>query len=195
MFQAAHATRAATGGARGDLAMLAREAALGDAGAWSALVQRLDGMLRGVARGFRLAPADVEDVVQTTWLRAATHLGRQHDPAAIVAWLTVTARREALRILQRRTREVPVPDPGADVADPESPESLAIQRERRATLRGAVGRLPARQRRVISSLLGQPALTYEQISAALGMPIGSIGPTRERALARLRRDLDLASVL
>ena len=127
--------------------------------------------------------------------RAATHLGRQHDPAAIVAWLTVTARREALRILQRRTREVPVPDPGADVADPESPESLAIQRERRATLRGAVGRLPARQRRVISSLLGQPALTYEQISAALGMPIGSIGPTRERALARLRRDLDLASVL
>jgi len=88
-----------------------------------------------------------------------------------------------------------VPDPGADVADPESPESLAIQRERRATLRGAVRRLPARQRRVISSLLGQPALTYEQISAALGMPIGSIGPTRERALARLRRDLDLASVL
>ncbi len=195
MFQAAHATRATCGGARGDLAVLAREAALGDAHAWSALVHRLDGTLHGVVRGFRLAPADVDDVVQTTWLRAVTHLGRLHDPAAVVAWLTVTARREAMRMLQRRTREVPASDAGSDAADPDSPESLAIERERRAALRRAVGRLPARQRRVISSLLGQPALTYEQIASTLGMPIGSIGPTRERAFARLRRDLDLAWVL
>jgi len=196
MFHAVSATRATHDAPRGDLTLLAHRAALGDPRAWPVLVHRLGGLLHGVARRYRLAPADVDDVVQTTWLRALTHLSRLQDPGAIVAWLTVTVRREAMRVARRRTREVLARDVDApDAPDPDSPEALAIARERRAALRGAIGRLPARQQRLMSSLLSQPAPTYTELSCRLGMPIGSIGPTRERAFARLRRDVDLTWVL
>ena len=69
---------------------------------------------------------------------------------------------------------------------------LAIERERRAALHGAVERLSGRQRVLLTSMLASPAPTYEQLSTRLEMPVGSIGPTRDRALARLRDDPDLA---
>src|SRR5262245_10030994 len=181
MDTAARATRAVDRVARSDLATLARQAALGDTGAWPALVHRLDGMLHCVVRRYRLAPADVEDVVQTTWLRAIMHLGRLHDPAAIGPWLTVTARREAIRLLQRRSREVLANDIDGrpDAADPDPPDTVAIDRERHAALHRAVERLPSRQRRLVCSLLSHPSRSYEELSSSLDMPIGSIGPTRE----------------
>ena len=176
-----------------ELSCLARGAAAGDESAWNELVRRLDGVLRGVARRYRLAGADVDDVVQTTWLRAVDHVGRLHDPGAIAGWLVVTARREAMRTLQRGVREVLTDDTAAiDDPDPASPEVLAIARERRAALHGAVDRLSGRQRVLLSSMLATPAPSYEQIAERLAMPVGSIGPTRDRALARLRDDPDLA---
>jgi RNA polymerase sigma factor (sigma-70 family) len=178
---------------RVELSCLAREAAAGDESAWNELVRRLDGVLRGVARRYRLASADVDDVVQTTWLRALDHVGRLHDPGAIAGWLVVTTRREAMRTLQRGVREVLTDDTSLiDDPDPASPDVLAIARERRVALRGAVGRLEGRQRVLLASMLATPAPTYEQLSARLDMPVGSIGPTRDRALARLRDDPELA---
>jgi RNA polymerase sigma factor (sigma-70 family) len=179
-----------------DLSHLAREAAAGDERAWADLVQRLDGVLHTVARRYRLTAADVDDVVQTTWLRALAHLNRLNDPGAIAAWLIVTARREAMRTLQRSTREVLTDDPRAvDDLDPASPELVAIERERFEAVHGAVERLPTRQRKLMTSMLRSPATTYAQISTRLDMPVGSIGPTRDRALARLREDPELERVM
>jgi RNA polymerase sigma factor (sigma-70 family) len=178
---------------RVELSCLARDAASGDEHAWTELVRRLDGVLRGVARRYRLAAADVDDVVQTTWLRAIDHVGRLHDPGAIAGWLIVTARREAMRTLQRGVREV-LTDDTSDIDDPDpaSPDTLVVARERTMALHGAVDRLSGRQRVLLSSMLTTPAPTYEQLSSRLEMPVGSIGPTRDRALARLRADPDLA---
>jgi RNA polymerase sigma factor (sigma-70 family) len=179
-----------------DLSHLAREAAAGDERAWADLVRRLDGVLHTVARRYRLTAADVDDVVQTTWLRALAHLNRLNDPGAIAAWLIVTARREAMRTLQRSTREVLTDDPRAvDDLDPASPELVAIERERCEAVYGAVERLPTRQRKLMTSMLSNPATTYAQISTRLDMPVGSIGPTRDRALARLREDPELERVM
>jgi RNA polymerase sigma factor (sigma-70 family) len=179
-----------------DLSELAREAAAGDELAWADLVRRLDGVLHTVARRYRLTAADVDDVVQTTWLRALAHLSRLNDPGAIAAWLIVTARREAMRTLQRSTREVLTDDPRAvDDLDPASPELVAIERERCDAVHGAVERLPTRQRNLMTSMLRSPATTYAQISTRLDMPVGSIGPTRDRALARLREDPELERVV
>jgi RNA polymerase sigma factor (sigma-70 family) len=179
-----------------DLSSLARDAAAGDSHAWTDLVRRLDGVLHTVARRYRLSAADVEDVVQTTWLRALAHVDRLKDPGAIAAWLIVTARREAMRTLQRTTREVLTDDVRAvEDLDPACPETFAIERERSAAVHGAVERLPSRQRRLLSSMLTSPAPSYEQISTRLEMPVGSIGPTRDRALARLREDRELVRVL
>jgi RNA polymerase sigma factor (sigma-70 family) len=184
----------ASGGAT-DVALV-RAAAAGDARAWECLVDRFTPALRAAARGFRLAPRDVEDVVQATWLAGVRHIRRLQKPEAIGAWLVVTARRESLRILQQRTRQVITDDPPlAAAADDASPERIVLDGERRQTVRAAVQRLPDHQRLLVDLLITTPYTSYADLSSMLEMPVGSIGPTRERAFGRLRRDPDLVDLL
>ena len=176
------------------LAHLTREAAAGGEDAWRALVGLLDPMLHSIARGYRLCDADADDVVQITWGRALLHLDRLDDPGAVAGWLAVTARREAMRTLQRGVRELPadeVPEPAC--AAP-APDQETIEHERRTQLRAAIARLSGRQRELLTLLVDRPELSYEEVSSTIGMPIGSIGPTRERAFERLRADTALACV-
>lgn len=178
------------------VADLAQGAAAGDERAWRSLVARFDPMLRGIVRGYRLDPADVDDVVQTTWIRAFRNVHRLNEPAAIGGWLAITARREALRSLQRGVREVPVEEPRwPDETDGGTPETILLERERQAALRSAVDRLPERQQLLLATMLNRPCASYDEISTALDMPVGSIGPTRERALGRLRGDRALTDVV
>ena len=74
-------------------------------------------------------------------------------------------------------------------------ERLAFENERDAALRQAVRRLTGRQRIVLRTLLERPEMTYSEISEMLEMPIGSIGPTRDRGLANLRQDHQLACAM
>jgi RNA polymerase sigma factor (sigma-70 family) len=175
---------------------LTRAAAGGDDHAWRELFTRLDAILHAVAKRYRLGAADVDDVVQTTWLRAIDHVDRLDDPGAIAGWLVTIARREAMRTLQRAVREIVTDDvPALDQADPATPERIAIEREQRAAVRDGVARLPARQRRVMDLLVMTPSPSYRHVAEQTGMPIGSIGPTRDRALARLRDDRQLANAV
>jgi RNA polymerase sigma factor (sigma-70 family) len=180
---------------RPDLAQMTRAAARGDERAWTDLVARLDALLHAVAARYRLGP-DHDDVVQTAWLRAVEHVDRMNDPGAIAGWLVTTTRREAMRALQRGVREVVTGDVAATVeADPATPEAIAIEGERRAAVRAAVARLPLRQRRLLTSLLATPAPSYRHVAQRTGMPPGSIGPTRDRAIARLREDPKLVEAV
>jgi len=151
-------------------------------------------MLRSVVRGFRLAPADVDDVVQTTWLAAFTNIGNLRQPEAICAWLIVTARRQAVRSLQRSVHEVLTDDPQPRQIASEDEDSAPLEHCELQALRTAVGKLPGRQQQLIEALFGPEEPSYAEVSARLGIPIGAIGPTRERALDRLRRDPDLSAV-
>jgi RNA polymerase sigma factor (sigma-70 family) len=178
------------------LGLVVERAADGDEDAWRQLVGRFTPMLRGVARGFRLSPADVDDAVQVTWSRAFTHIRRLHEPEAIGGWLAVTARRECLRLLQRHVHEILIEEATAvDETDHSHPEAAVLGAERLTALRAAVSRLPEHQRRLLAALLTMPGRSYEDVSAALGMPVGSIGPTRNRSLDRLRSDRRLVEVL
>jgi RNA polymerase sigma factor (sigma-70 family) len=174
--------------AEAELTAIARGAARGDEQAWHSLVTRMDRQLRGVARGFGLAPSDVEDAVQTTWLRALEHVARLNDPGAIAAWLVTTVRREAMRTLQRGTREVLVDGVPTDHRAEPSPESVVMARAQHCAVRDAVGRLGGRQRELMTSMLDCDTPDYGYLSSSLRMPVGSIGPTRNRALTRLRAD-------
>jgi RNA polymerase sigma factor (sigma-70 family) len=181
---------------RTDLTHSTRPAAGADDHAWRDLFTRLDGILHALAKRYRLGAADVDDVVQTTWLRAIDHVDRLDDPGAIAEWLVTTARREAMDTLQRAVREIVTDDMAAlDQADPATPEGIAIEREHRAAVRDAVARLPARQRRVTDLLLMTPSPSYWRVAEQTGMPIGSIGRMRDRALARLRDDRQLANAV
>ena len=167
-----------------------------DDASWTALVARHDRLLRGVARRYRLNASDVDDVLQNTWVRAWRHLDQLRDADAIEGWLVVTVRREAMRLLQRDVREVLAASP-VDASQPAAGcvEDAVLERERDACLHAAVGRLPARQRDILRGLLASPEPSYGAVAARLGMPRGSVGPTRERAFARLRLDSALQHVV
>ena len=168
-----------------------RAAARGDQRAWDQLVDRYSGMLWSIARAHRLGGGDAADVFQTSWLRLVEHLPHMRNPERVGAWLATTARREALATLRRTARCRPSDQIEALApADPTEIDTELLTAERDAELWVAFKRLPARDQALLRLLTADPAPSYEEIGAALEMPVGSIGPTRVRALARLRRQLD-----
>jgi RNA polymerase sigma factor (sigma-70 family) len=160
----------------------------GDAAAWDALVDRYLPLVTAVIRRLRLPPADADDVNQTVWLRLVEHLDRIREPRALPGWLATTARNEGLRQIRRRSRDLPV-DPGTatfEVAEETDPGEALVEDLRAHALREAMLELPEKRRELLLLLLADPPVSYDEISARLGIPKGSIGPTRARALDQLR---------
>jgi RNA polymerase sigma factor (sigma-70 family) len=174
-----------------ELAALVTSAAAGEQRSWDALVWEFGGLIWAVARAHRLGDADAADVAQTTWLRLVEHLDHLHDPARIGAWLATTARRECLRVLRAANRQVLLGDHAPEFESPDPPpdEELLIA-ERDRALRRSFERLRAGDQALLRLLIAEPRPHYKEISAALDMPVGSIGPTRVRALERLRQQLN-----
>jgi RNA polymerase sigma factor (sigma-70 family) len=166
-------------------------AAAGDERAWGLIVDEFAGLVWAATRAHRLDHADAADVVQTTFVRLVEHLPGLQQPERVGAWLATTARRECLAVLRRRARVVPLGDALPEpVADETEHSSTLFARERDATLWAAFERLRASDQALLRMLMADPAPSYDEIHAALGMPIGSIGPTRARALVRLRREVE-----
>jgi RNA polymerase sigma factor (sigma-70 family) len=171
-----------------ETARLVRRAAEGDRWAWERLVDQYSRLIWAMTRDFKLVESDANDVAQATWLRLLEHIDRLENPARIASWLAITARRECLRTLAARKRFVLVQD-DADLSDvahePEVDERLLAD-ERAQTVREAVSRLPGHWQQLVQLLMSDPPASYAEISDRLGLPIGSIGPTRGRCLERLR---------
>jgi RNA polymerase sigma factor (sigma-70 family) len=173
-----------------DIAGLVAAAADNDQLAWNALVNRFTGLLWSIARGYRLDDATAADAVQSTWLRLVDRLDTINQPEAVGGWLATTMRRECLHVLGRSAREVPsttshwLDDEPADTRDL---DAQLLDDERDAALWRAMGKLGERCHRLLRVLMASPPPSYAEVSAALDMPIGSIGPTRQRCLEHLRR--------
>lgn len=173
-------------------------AAQGDQPSWDTLVARYSGLVWAVARSHRLSSADAADVFQTTWLRLVEHLHRIREPEHLGGWLSATARHESLRLLRISGREQPDEDvslgresgPGSGADGGPSPEAVVIAGEERARVVAAFEHLAPRCRLLLRMLASDPAPSYAEISQALDMPVGSIGPTRGRCLEHLRRVLE-----
>lgn len=174
------------------LAVLVPAAREGDQHAWDAIVDRFLPLVAAIVRGHRLSEADGDDVSQTVWLRLVEHLGDLRDPAALPGWIRTTARNECLRLLGARGRVRPV-DPqddaavGLDAVVEDVADAELVAAERRQVLREALAELPEGRRALLLLLVEVPPVAYEEISRRLGIPVGSIGPTRARALDQLRR--------
>jgi RNA polymerase sigma factor (sigma-70 family) len=170
----------------------------GDPDSWNRLVERYTPVVLAVVRRFRLQDSDADDVVQVVWLRVVEKLVRVREPAALPGWLVTTARRECLHLVEARRRVAPTLLD--DWARPDGSEDPALDRdlleaERHAALLAALAELPDRQRDLLLLLLEDPPLSYDEISARLDMPVGSIGPTRARALARIRSSRTMQNLL
>jgi RNA polymerase sigma factor (sigma-70 family) len=173
-----------------ETALLVGAAANGCERSWNELVDRYAGRVWAVARAHRLSTADAADVSQATWTRLVEHLPRLTAPGSVGAWLATTAQRECLGIIRRSRREWPDDDVVTDVPAPavDLDHELVIA-ERDVALWQAFSRLGRRDQMLLRMLVEDPAPSYEEIGAALDMAIGSIGPTRMRALERLRREM------
>lgn len=179
---------------RPTVAELVVAAQAGDRAAWAELVTRYDGMVRAVATGFRLQDADVGDAAQETWLRALEQLAGLRQPERFGGWLRTIVTRECLGELAAGRRVHLgswVAEQIAETAP--GPEEQALRAETRGAVRAAVDTLTGRGRIVVENLFF-PARTvdYVTIAKAADIPMGSIGPTRARALELLRHKLEYA---
>jgi len=179
-----------------DITELQKAACDGDQQAWRALVEHYSPLVWSVGRAYRLNLADSQDVYQYVWLTLTQHLGAIKEPAALGAWLYTVAKNECLRTIGRAVRSIPTDC--VIEADPGNNDSYAdafiLLEDRNAELWRAVDQLPQQCSSLLRAWASDPPPTYDQIATALGIPIGTIGPTRQRCLERLRRRLALIRI-
>jgi RNA polymerase sigma factor (sigma-70 family) len=204
---AAATASAPCGPARNDLSMPCDDSAVidlvacarsGDQQAWDALIERYDPLIWSICRRYRLGHTDADDVRQSVWLRLVDQLDKIREPAALPGWIATTTRRECGRLARAAhgPRSViyaldadSLPDKQAEAADQE-----LLAAERRAALREAFTYLPPEGQQLIAMLTADPPVPYAEISARLGIPVGSIGPTRSRCLDKIRRHPAIAAL-
>ena len=179
-----------------DLVARARK---GDKQAWDELVERYAPLIWFICRRHQLGGADADDVGQNVWLQLVNHLGTLRDPAALPGWLATTTRRECGRVVRTARGshaagympEVEsIPDEQAETAGQE-----LLAAERHAALRQAFGDLPPFSQQLVALLVQDPPVPYAEISARLGIPVGSIGPSRRRCLDKIRRHPAIAALI
>lgn len=176
---------------RAHIASLVNAARDGQQDAVGELVTELTPMLWHTARATGLSALDAEDVVQTVWLSLVSHLDAIRTPTALTSWLITTTRREAWRVRAASRRQLPaeydwlmtIPDSGARA------EEHLILKEEQSELYGAFRSLPRKCQELLRIVAFVPRPDYDAVAASLGMPRGSVGPTRGRCLDKLRSAL------
>jgi RNA polymerase sigma factor (sigma-70 family) len=172
-----------------ETAELLLRAGKGDPSAWQEILRRYRGVVFAKVRTFRLQEADALDAVQMTWLRLAENIHQIHHPERLGGWLATTTARECLHILRRAQRNQTLTEAVADnLPDPTTgPEQRLIDTETTQTLHTLIAELPLRRRRLLQALFNDHPPSYAELSRATGIPLGSIGPTRNRALRQLQQ--------
>lgn len=163
----------------------------GRADSFESLIKACRPIVERHARMYAWADCDVEDIVQEVWIRLIRHADTIRDPQSLVAWLRVVTQRMASELGRRSVRMVPT-----DVADEEasaaSTEDQALSRHDRLRIadgvRSALARLDETDRQLLLLLHRDDSPRYDDVSRQMNRPIGSLGPTRQRLLKRLRND-------
>ena len=179
-----------------DNAELVRAAAASDGEAWAALVRRFSGLVWSITRSYGLDRSDAADVSQTVWLRLVDNLDRLREPDRVGAWLSATTRHECIRVSRQRWRTTPTTE--TEIFESwsvdDDPAAGVLRGERDAALSEVVATLPDRSQALLRLLMDDPPASYSEVAAGLGIPIGSIGPTRQRCLRTLRTRCAVAGI-
>jgi RNA polymerase sigma factor (sigma-70 family) len=180
-------------------AELVSRATAGDKLAWDELVERYSPLIWSICRRYRLNDEDAKDVGQSVWLRLVSQLDKLRNPAALPGWLVTTTQRECARVLHR-VRRIQQAGYVPDIENIPEEQSLTAEQEvlvaeRHTALCQALADLPPAWQQLIVMLTTDPPVPYAEISARLGIAVGSIGPTRARCLAWLRHHPAIAALI
>ena len=159
----------------------------GDPDAWERFVERYERLVWAVPRRMGFSEADAADIAQETWVLVYRHLEHLRRPEALVSWLVTTTTREATRFARRRSRRQEIEEDAGGQRDEDGPELTTDQVERLEEVqlvRDAIGDLDGRCARLLGRI-DLEGSSYEAAARELDMPIGSVGPTRLRCLAKL----------
>jgi RNA polymerase sigma factor (sigma-70 family) len=175
---------------------LAEAALAGNQAAWDQLVARLQKVAWRAIAGFDLSPEDRKDAFAGTFFRLYERLGTIREPAKLPGWVATTARNEVLTLLRARRRDQPMAleDEHMPPTEPE-PAGRLLQLELSEALHRGLARLSASCQQLLQLLTLDPPLSYVEVGELLDLPHGSIGPTRQRCLDRLRQTPDLRPFL
>ncbi len=175
--------------------LLVQAALAGDRWAWEAIVGRYKGVAWKVIGTFDLGQDDRNDIFAATFFRLFDRLGTIREPEKLPGWLATTARNEALTLIRSRGRERPTAwvEEEPDLMAPH--DEHLLDDELRNALRAAMAELDPDCRNLLALLTADPPLSYDDIATLTGRPRGSIGPTRQRCLERLRRSPHLRPLL
>ena len=183
----------------GSLADLVLGAQRDDAAAWRELIERFTPLVVAITRGYRLSLEDAQDVGQMVWLKLFENIAKLREPRALPGWIRTTTKREALRQLKAvgRTQamdpsmlaslERAASEPAVDT------ELLRVERER--AVNDGLNEIEPQHRTLLILLCADERSSYQAIGKTLGMPTGSIGPTRARGLQKLRRTRSMTAFL
>jgi len=163
----------------------------GDQAALEELVRLLSPTLWQVVRATGLDRASAEDIVQNTWLALVDNAAKIENPMAVAGWLCTTARRDAWRVSKKIRREIATDDDvlGSALPSVDGPEDDLVLADDKARLRRCLSRVSDRCQALLRMLAAGPRPDYAEVSDAMDMPVGSIGPTRARCLEKLRIEL------
>jgi RNA polymerase sigma factor (sigma-70 family) len=174
---------------------LVTRAAGDDQQAWDELIERYAPLVWAICTRYRLSNHDIEDVGQSVWLLLVAQLGKLREPAALPGWLATTTKRECLRVVTatRKSQQLGSTVDDALAADERAIDEEILIAERNAALRTGFAELPPHGQHLLAMLFRDPPCSYSEISATLGIPIGSIGSQRARCLERLRHSSALTA--
>lgn len=167
--------------------VLVERALDGDRDAWVTLVSRYEGVAWKVTTTFDLSTEDRNDVFASTFFRLFERLGSIREPEKLPGWIATTARNEALTLLRARARERPAGATIEEAPTMAASDERILDLELRIALRAAFRELPEECRELLTLMTADPPLSYDEIAELTGRPRGSLGPTRQRCLDRLRR--------
>lgn len=165
----------------------------GSRDAWNELVARLENVAWHSIGAFGLSSEDRQDAFSATFFRLFEKLDTIREPDKLPGWVATTARNEARTIIRGRQRQVPTDLDDSDLPSVSLDPIAGLVAEQRAlALRAALGNLSEQCRDLLLLLMTDPPLAYSEVSEMLGVPQGSLGPTRQRCLSRLRAMPELA---
>jgi RNA polymerase sigma factor (sigma-70 family) len=176
------------------VAELVESATQGVESAWYEIIERYSSLVLSVCRRYGITGADAEDVSGNVWLRMVRGVTAIREPEALPGWLMTTTKHECLTLLRTSSRHIPAGTELANDLGPAADDGILVE-ERRVAVHRALRLLPERDRRLLSMLFTDPPASYAEISSTLGIPVGAIGPTRQRCLARVRRTPSIAALL